>query len=302
MVSIPQRYLKLTLYAGRKGRKDTKVLSFLDINAKINFNTSIAMFGSSSEANINITGLTVDKMSYLATSFSMWQKWRVYNSIEIDAGYEGKHQVIFTGTIIDAVPSLEGADYSIALKCSSHYDFATTPDSRQFKGKVSVKDICKQIAKDIKAALVYATNAEAFVEDYSYSAQNIQTQLRNLSQTTGLNIYLVNNRLYVTKNGGAVDKIPTLKITTADIIGAPRPNAQGCNLSIKMNTELVTGQPVELISYKFPQLNSYQYYVAYFSHTGETKGRKWQTDVKLIRRNILNGELKHNAEPVTGGE
>lgn len=302
MVNIPKRYLKITLYAGRKTRKDTKVLSFLDINAKVNFNTSIAMFGSSSEANINITGLTVDKMSYLATSFSLWQKQRIYNTIEIDAGYEGRHQILFSGTIIDAVPSLEGADYSIALKCSSRYDFATVPDSRQFKGKVSVKEICRQIAKDIKAALVYATNAEAYVEDYSYSAQNIQTQLRNLSQTTGLNIYIVNNRLYVTKNGDAVDKIPTLKITTADIIGTPKPNAQGCDISIKMNTEIVTGQPVELISYKFPQLNSYQYYVAYFNHTGETKGRKWQTDVKLIRRNILNAELKHNAESVVGGQ
>ncbi|MBO7735232.1 MAG: hypothetical protein J6S67_21890 [Methanobrevibacter sp.] len=284
---IPKRHLSLTLYDGRAGGvKSKKTLSFVDDYAKVSFQTQASVNGLAPSANINITGLLRDTMGYLATSYTSWTEKKILNRIVLDAGYDDQHGIVFDGEIIEATPSLDSADFNISLKCQSLYSKLTGNISSISKeGEVDAKEIAQEIAKDMDVQLVYYPEKEYKV-NYTMTDESPVSQMRNLSKMTGLDVYVENGRMYVKEPAKPVDKLPQLVIDSSNIIGAPMPDALGCRVQIRMNPNLKSGMKVKLNSKRFPILNSEDYFLNTYHHVGETKGKKWFSEVILVRTKI----------------
>lgn len=281
---IPKRHLSLTLYDGREGGvKSKKTLSFIDDYARVSFQTQSSVTGLAPSANINITGMTRDKMGYLATSYTSWTKNKIMNRIVLDAGYDNEHGIIFDGEIIEAIPNLDSADFNISLKCQSLYTALTKKISSISKeGEVDAKDIAQEIAKGMDVQLVYYPQKEYKI-NYTMTDESPVNQMRNLSRITGLEVYVENERMYVKEPLEPVSKLPELVIDSSNIIGSPMPDALGCRVQIRMNPNLKSGMRVKLKSERFDILNGDNYILRTYHHVGETKGKKWFSEVILAR-------------------
>lgn len=287
--SIPKRFLSLTLFDGREGGVNSnKVLSWADINANVSFSTSASVYGMASEANITISGLTLDKMVYLSTSYTSWTENPIFNDVEIDAGYEGKHGLIYKGTIIEGKPNLNQANFSISLKCFSLYNTRVRDIvSLSYKGEKKVTEIVDEIADMIGFSPVYNESVrDEKINDYSLTDSSPEDHMKYIAKITGLDVFADKGRVVVKKKGESIEAFNKLKLDDTNIIGAPEPTPVGCNVTIKMDSSVCGGQAVELKSRRFPTLDSDKYFVSTYYHSGETKGNKWTTHLNLVRENI----------------
>lgn len=284
--SIPRRYLKLSLYSGgEETQSESKLLNDVYMDANVRFNTNASANGMSPEANVSITGLTTEKMGYLATSFNAWFKNRKFNSLTIDAGYTNKHGLIYTGTIINASTNLTSADFSIDLKCLSNYNLlAKNNISISYEGEKTLKEICQNLANEQGLALKFNSKRDIKLTDFNLQYISFYNAIREIGRQTGTNIWLSDKTLFVKDFDDVIGGL--YQIDTSKIIGAPIPDATGCSVVVRMDTSIIGGMPVNLKSERFKALNGNDYFVGNFYHTGETKGNKWQTVVKLIRRTL----------------
>lgn len=289
---VPKRYIKLSLYDGRSGGfNSTKILSEAGIDAKISFSTQATTFGTAAQANVNITGLTRETMGYLASSYTYWDKNAVSNRIVIDAGYENNHSIIYDGTVVEGIPDLGSADFNISLKCMSMQRAFKQITSISEKGETDVRKIVDKIAKELNVRVASFPSGEYKVTDFIMMDTSPFNQMRYLSKMTGLDIYVENQRMYVKESGKPAEGIGNFKITPDMIIGAPLPTDRGCRVQIRMNPYIRGGIEVSLESLRFPMLNTKEgknYFIASYSHSGETKGKKWITELELTRNNIRN--------------
>lgn len=287
---VPKRYIRLSLYDGRNGGyNSTKILSEAGIDAKISFTTQAVVYGMTPQANVNIVGLKRDTMSYLASSYTSWIKSAVNNRLVIDAGYEDNHSIIFEGTVVEGIPDLSTSDFNISLKAISLQNYMKKVTSISEKGEVNVKDIAEKIAKDLNAQLVTFPEGEYKLNNYVLTDIDPINQMRYLARASGLDIYVENKRMYVKERGKEAEGIGFFKITPDMIIGAPQPTGTGCRVQIRMNPYVKGGMKVSLESLRFPMLNSKEagnYFIASYSHSGETKGKKWITDLELTKTNL----------------
>lgn len=284
--SIPDRYFKCILYAGRGNKyRENQVLSKLNIDTKISFNINNTVSGAMQEANINITGLKVETMSYLSTSFSPWIREPVQNKIELYAGYENRNGLIFSGNIIDAIPNFDNAEYNIQLKAITAFPvLLNTIKSYSFEGEQDLIYILEQINKDLQFTFVKSLNKQYKVYNYCYNNTSIINHLRNLADITNTNIYIDTERLIVSELNEPVKQYRKIKLDLTNIVGAIKPNMLGCELDIKMNTTLRTGQEVEINSLIFPQLNKTTFIIQTIGHIGDTKSNTWITHLQLLKK------------------
>lgn len=294
--AIPQRYCKLELYKGRALLTKTNILSKLDANYKISFTTSETVSGAVNETNVEISGLKPETMLYLSTSFTEWLENSPRNEIVIDAGYDSLHGVIFKGDVIEAIPNLDQADYSIKLKCMSYYDKMNNEQfSFSFPGSVPATVIAQAFAAQLGFGFFSDVETDIFVDNYNYINKNIIQHLRNLANISGLDVYISQNMVFIKTRGKPLKRFPVLKLGYKDFIGSPEPTPLGCNVRIKLNPSIATGQRVFVKSLKFTTLESVGYVVQSYSHSGDTKGSKWQTNVTLIREDFYNADRKKRA-------
>lgn len=283
--SIPKRYLRLTLYEGRG--KNAKVLNQLTEDMAVKFNTSETVSGALNEANIVISGLQVKKMFYLATSTTQWiPNWQ-QNRIVITAGYENRYGTVFDGSIIKATPNLESADYSITIKAMSLFSDLTEPKSYSFEGQVPVSQIAKGLADDLGLKFIDGIKDDNIkVSNYNLRNQNSVAGLRQLAQMTGLDIYASKGRLYLKKRGESFPNTPLITLRTQDIIGTPEPTETGAIVNVRLNSSILTGQNVKVDSLKYPQLESYEFFVSTMSQNADTRGADWFTRLNLTKTGL----------------
>ena len=288
--AVPQRYLKLTLFKGRNDKKEVKVLSDLDMSFNITFETSAAVSGAVNEGNIKIGGLTRDTMVYLATSTTPWTKNIIQNQITIDAGYTDKHAVIFDGNIIEATPNLESPDYSISLKAKAYYQVLVNENiSLTFEGQKKASEIAQVIATRLGFVFFNGLTEDVVVTDYQLKDASPLQHARNLAKITGLDVFVDKNRLFIKNKGKPIfdsSKNNILQISDENMIGAPIPNAMGCDLFVRLDPAIMTGQEVELQSKKFSTLNSTNYIIQTISHSGATRGNNWKTKLIMLRKDL----------------
>lgn len=286
--SIPKRYFQLILLDGSFDLKERKILSNLDIDYNVEFNTQATVSGAIQEANITIYGIRRETMNKLSTSYTTFTKNQVRNRIELIAGYDNKYAMIFAGNIIDAVPNLDDANYNIQIKAMSSFsEMLETPKSYSFKGSVDLGVILSKMAQDYGYSFRNGLEIPVFVQNYSGSDLNLQGHLRKLSKITGLDIYLYQNILLVKQKTSAVSTLGTFIIDSSNMIGSPRPTNVGCDVRVRLDPSVVTGQLVNLKTQKFTELNGEKYAIQTIAHQGNTKGTAWFTNLSLYRRDIL---------------
>lgn len=285
---IPRRFFRLRLFDGRNSVKENKILSDLDIRAKVTFNTTATVSGAVNEANITINGLTRDKMNFLSTSTTTWTTRQIKNSLQIEAGYEEARGIIFVGAIVEAVPSLVNADYSIAMKCLSYFpEMLNSVKSYSFPGKVYVLEIANRFASDAGFVFRNGLGVETImISDYRCENKSIIDNIRYLARMTGLEIWVSDGRLNIKRPGEEMPQVKVLKISPRNMIGSPQPTNVGCNVQIRMNPSVQTGQQVSMETLKFPELNREGYVIQTISHTGDTWGNDWATHLVLQRKGL----------------
>ncbi len=280
--AVPKRYFKLTLYAGRdpSDQREVKVLSTLNIDSKVQFDTSASVSGSLNEANIQITGLKRSTMLYLATCYNQYN--RILNHVVIDAGYENNHGVVFEGNIVQAIPNLNNADYSISLKAVAGFENLLQGNPIIAKaGKVAVGDILREIALD-NGLVLRNTAKPVYIENYSDNGEGVGEKIRRIAEMTGLNIYIDGKTL----NCNPYDKSnerSSFTVSYRNMIGSPKPTPIGCEVDLRMCANLQSGTMVKINSLKFPTLGDNSYFVQTIAHRGDTKGNDWVSHVYLIR-------------------
>lgn len=285
---IPQRYLKITLYDGRIKKTNKRVLSVLNEQFKISGDISSSVSGASSEANFTINGLNLQTMSYLSTSFSTWVANQIQNEIEIDIGYQDNHSIVYRGNIIEAVPSLDNADYSIKLKCLSGFsDNLNNPFSISFSGLTRITTIGQEIAS--KGGYGFRSSNSVrlnTIQNYQAQNMNLQQHLRNLAEVSGLDCYIQNDLICIKKSGEPINSTRTLKVDVSNMIGNVRPTNEGCKVKVKLNPLYRTGMLVKLNSVKFPTLSNNKYVIQTIATGFDTRGVDWYNELVLVNEGL----------------
>lgn len=286
---IPKRYLRLRLRSLNKKIGPTDYTLGEDL--RIKFNTVASVSGALTEANIVIGGLQVDSMFNIATSATPWiDQWYQYEVI-IEAGYYQNYATIFRGTILEAVPNLQSADYTITIKALSGFNAATTAYSYNQAGRVPVSKIAAIIAKDNHLAFYDGLQDDSItVNDFTIQNQSLPTILREISRTAPVELYADNQRLYLKRSRIALQKSPVLSIYSQNIVGTPQPTPTGCKVKVLMQGGVQTGQNVKLYSTKYPQYEKTNFFLQTVAHSGDTCGSDWFTELELVKTGLGFGK------------
>lgn len=275
-----RRYLRISLYL------NGKLTYVLSEDLAVTFNTSEAVSGGLNETNITIYGLKPDTMFYLATANTQWVKnWQI-NRIVIDAGYYHNHGVIFDGVIMQAKPNLTNADFSINIKALSLFAELMNQKSYVFTGDTSINEIAGKFAEDLGLTLESGVDNSIVINNFQLRDQSAVDGIRALSQATGLDIFESRGRLYVKKPDEGINKGKQLVINSGDIVGIPEPTPYGVNIKVRLNPSYISGQRVKVNSSRYPQLQSYNFFVMMISNAGATKGSEWVTNLNLVKEGM----------------
>lgn len=275
-----KRYLRISLFL------NGKLKNILTEDLAVTFNTSEAVSGGLNETNIVINGLKPDTMFYLATANTQWTtNWQM-NRITIDAGFYNNHGIVFDGVIMEAKPNFASADYSISIKALSMFAELVNPKSYAFVGDVPVNTIAKQFADDLGLTFESNISNNAVVNNFNLRDQSTIEGIRNLSATTGLDIFESRGRLYVKNPDEGIKQGGQIVINTADIVGIPEPTPTGVKINVRMNPSYRSGQRVKVVSKRFPQLQSYNFFIMVISNSGATKGQEWITHLQLVKEGM----------------
>ena len=278
---IPKRYLRLHL---SQDGTNKNILKDIGEDIRVSFDISAAVTGAIKEANITISGMQVQKMFALATSSTLWVRNWLQHRIKIIAGYYGKYATIFDGTVIEAAPNLDSADYSISIKAVTGFQKLTDARSYNFPGIVPIATIAATFARDNGWGFVDGLQDNSItISDYSAREQSVFEQMRMLAAMLPVEMYVENERLYLKPRGKTAQNTPTLTINTKDIIGLPRPTQTGCKVKVRLNPWTRSGQQVKLNSTKYPSLNTYKFWLSSFAHAGDTYGNDWFTELELTK-------------------
>lgn len=276
---VPKRYLRLTLIRG-----NTKQLNIVTEDMRVKFNTTAAVTGALTEANIVISGLAVKTMFDVSTSTTQWIKNWVQNHIIIEAGTYDNHAKIFEGTVMQAQPDLTSADYTLTIKAMSGFGTITEPKSVSFPGTVPVSQIARQLAAENGLAFVDGVKDDSIrITDFTARETSLVEILRTLAQATGTEMYVDTNRLYYKRQGDPLKNTSELVINPEEIVGIIEPNQLGCNVKVKLKVGARSGMTVKLNSSKYPVLNTQKYYLQTVSHSGDTFGADWYTTLELVK-------------------
>lgn len=281
---IPKRYLRVRIYRMDTGKK----LYELTEAVRIKFNTVAACSGALTEANIIIGGLQVNSMFDISTAATQWiiPRWYQYEVI-IDAGFYTNYTTIFRGTILDASPNLNTADYTLTIKAMSGFNSATTAQSGFYVGKVPVSEIAADLAKKNGLGFVdELKNNSITLTDFSYQNQNLSTVLREIARSAPVDLYVNNNRLYLKAAGLPLTNTPILTIRSENIVGIPQPTSTGCKVKVKMEQGIQTGQNVKLKSAKYPQYDTTNFFLQTLAYSGDTFGSDWYTELELVKTGL----------------
>jgi hypothetical protein len=282
---LNKRYLGINLFLNAKNM-NLKI----NENMKISFNTSDTVSGAVSEANIDIVGLNREDIAFLSSSTNQYSGNYKQNKIDIIAGYDNQQGRIFSGNLTEATPNLNTADYSVQIKAvSGFYESLGNPLSIARDGKTKVEELAKIMADNLNIPLNNNLKNTYYIENYGYS-KTITEHLRLLSDLVNIDVYQSNGELFLKERTQPLNLKPFKISYKSNIIGSPETTPTGCNVNIKLNPHLKTGQQIEVESLKFPLLNTEKYILTTLSHSGDTKGNQWQSYLKLIKKSIYGNE------------
>ena len=186
-----KRKLKLTIDIA--GQKKTYEHDTENHSLNINFNIQKAL-QKAETASIDIIGLPLNDIQELSTKFDYTKKTIKPNFVMIEAGYDSDFGVIFKGATTQALPSLNGADFTLSLKAQGGYYAITKYEPISLK-QAKLKDLAQAIANIFEYNLRFnATNKD--IGDVTFSLENGNKLLHFV---TYVNIFVLQTFLLYSK-------------------------------------------------------------------------------------------------------
>lgn len=254
-----------------------------DESLKIDFSVKSALDGEFTNGDLTISGLKLSDTAFLGTNYDNKTGELRQSELKLEAGYPNATAEILLGNIIEATPNFNSPNNEINLKIKSggfnNIDFSVC-DS--FNGATNFKTICEKVAQNNKVALEFKTSENPIIQDYSFKGTPFQ-QIENLRKYVKSNIFLQNAKLCVFSENQSPYTITKIDYKSG-LIGSPKPNPQGCEITCLLNPNLQVGQFIELETLKIPQLNG-NYRIIELTHFGSNRGADWFSNLVLTKAN-----------------
>lgn len=237
------------------------------------------------KAQISIANLAKSDIDFLTTYTSQFIAYAQRKTINIYAGYEstGVSQ-IFSGDIVKALPTMP-PDIWLECEALSGYYSQKTPLSKTLSGDTQVKSVCEQTANILGLSLNFEASVEKYISGFNFNGSQLKL-IKDLNELGGIVAYEDDGVLHV------VDEDKPSKTTgeryiseTSGLIGIPKPDYLGVELTMLLDNSLKIGQRIYLESVSAPSCSG-QYYIYELAHTGDLRGHDFYTKVKARRYGI----------------
>ncbi len=178
-------------------------------------------------AQISIYGLALEKMTKLLQS--RWNTLEtIKNRVKIEAGNEGEKLITeFEGNITFVEPDFSSIpDVCLKIEAQAAAFVSKKPtQAYQFKGDIDIADIFQVICNDM--GFLFENNGVSIkTRDVTLNGSHLD-KLKNLAFAYSLDMYIENNLIAITPEGGSRNiKVPIIT-PSSGLIGYPRRDSRG---------------------------------------------------------------------------
>lgn len=280
-----RRRFKLTIQVA-----ENKLLSWSsddmgNTGLKVDFSVQKTVGGIGEQADITVTGLSLEHIGYLCTVMQPRDKDIPKNFVQLEAGYGDDYGVIFQGGIFELVPNVDVPDMAVKLTCTAGFQ-EDKSQKFQFNGaNIPYIDIVTALAANLGVPLkMQSKAAEATVfKSVSIDCTGLQAIMTMREMRKGvIDIYLSGGVLYVTDTAlSATGNI--VKLTgESGLIGTPQPTLSGINCKSLLRPSLQAGHFFYVESKKLPIVNG-EYRIINLTHSGSSRGDEFYTSIEAVR-------------------
>ena len=191
------------------------------------------------EANITISGLSVDSRNLLLTETSPFNYYRTPRRVYLDAGREGGSVFrIFEGDIVSSEPG-QAPDLDVTVRAQTAHAYAQQVISSAYGAMVPLSQIAADVAASMGLTLRFEAT-EKQISRFSYMG-NRRDQVRALAQTGGVSCFIDGTTLVV--KDSAETRRGQLRILNVNsgMVGLPKPTAIGCDVTFTIEGEALIG-------------------------------------------------------------
>ena len=282
--------------------KATKLLAGLNIGFSMQITSGTGMTGN---ANITVYNLNREDMGFLSTCAAKWQQQKALMQLYVGYSYdpednrEDEIKCIFSGWVFTSQP--EGYP-DLALKLNGQTGTDWTKHIIDInKQDLTIMDLIDytssvtQYPVNINSKL-RATNMllNKRLENFSYTGtswglmQKIQEMIGDgfVANKDGVMLSTYNDQTFVYSPDSGLTSGNILYVSEkSGMIGVPHPISDGIEVTTILNTKVNIGDKIYLESKRMPIINGY-YYITSFNHTGELRGKTWQTTLKCLPNEV----------------
>jgi len=224
---------------------------------KIDFQVEKQLSTEPNRADIDISNLSDDsasKINFRKPTLA----FRYGRRADIFAGYEGRIKKIFSGVVISAITSREGAIKVTRIECRNiFYELMQLPINRSFaKGDLKsnailtiIKDIGGMITPQGRNTLNSRLSGQTFKDatNFTGTAYNI---INEISRGLLSSVVISFDDVATSFNpvGIPLDEPPTIYDQFTGLLGTPQPTEIGADFRIMLDPDLKISSPVLLLS------------------------------------------------------
>lgn len=231
-------------------------------------------------ANVEITGLPMQDIQKLSTSFDYKTGKVAPNFLAVEAGYEEEFGLIFKGAITSAVPTLDSPDIGLKLQAIGGYYAITQRCSVSIK-QAKLSDIAKSIAEGYGGVMLDFQATDREVGDYTWRG-TVQAQFANFTKSYRVKAWLENGVLYVGDKDKPKKNAGILLDNESGLIGHPTPTAEGASILSLLRPGFTLRQKIDCKFEKLPMLNA-SYEIRALQHTGGNYLRDFYTKIEGLK-------------------
>ena len=248
----------------------------------VKFSLKKVMSSIMNEAQISICNLAKDDIEYLTTFTSEFIAIQQRKRIRIFAGYEETGvSLIFDGDIARAIPT-SPPDVWLECKALSGYYSNKEVISMSLKGSLSISDICMACASKLGMPLIDLSKTTKKITDFSFTGDK-RKLISEINDLGGISAWEDNGTLYISDENKPRGDILARELSEkTGMIGVPKVDPIGIEVTMLLDNSLQIGQVVVLNSQLFKQANG-NYYIYEIRHEGHLRGNNFQTTIKARR-------------------
>lgn len=245
--------------------------------------------GQASECYVDIYNLNLDDLQFLTTSAATWLKKQTL--MQLYAGYDNDLRMMFSGLIMDALPS-GNPDVAVRIRAVSDSRYMGQTISFS-KNNIKVFDLIKYAGEQMGypincPKILQQTNEQLnkVIDYFTWTGSPIN--LLNLLQEMcggfdndgkGVMLSAYNSQINIYSSDDNQMTSKYLINNKTGMIGYPELTGTGCNVRILLDTKLEVGQWVRIESERIPVSNR-DYYITGIRHHGELRGQEFYTDLE----------------------